>query len=162
MLTTTLHSINQISTLLPISILSFNNSESNLNATSTYHIPKTEITLHLTSYDNLVPFQALKRSITQVGSRARAHILEHGDGWLWAQDDPFVEEVLGCTFFAKSNPNPGPAPAQRQVHLTYGIMISVAAGLWQWMLIRDHLNMVIFDIEDAKWGIVGIGTITPY
>ena len=112
-----------------------------------------------------MPFLALKRVVSQVGVQAKEHIDKNGDGWLSNTDDPFYVSVPGCSFFAKSNPNPGPpvAPGRRggQEHLTYGILVSVAAGLWQWMLIRDHLNMVKFEIEDGDWGIVGMGTVTP-
>ena len=111
-------------------------------------------------------FLALKRVVSQVGARAKEHIKEDGDGWLTNTDDPFSVEAPGCSFFAKSNPNPGPpvAPERRgrREHLTYGILVTVAAGLWQWMLIRDHLSMVNFEIKDSNRGIVGIGSVTPY
>ena len=151
---------------VPVSVLPSANTTISLKGTSSYHIPTTNITLHLTSYDRLVSFLALKRVVSQVGARAKNHIEKDGDGWLTNTDDPFSVEVPGCSFFAKSNPNPGPpvAPQRRgrREHLTYGILVTVAAGLWQWMLIRDHLSMVNFEIEDSNRGIVGIGSVTPY
>ena len=149
-----------------VSLLPSTNTTISLKGTSSYHIPTTKITLHLTSYDRLVSFSALKQVVSQVGIRAKEHIEKDGDGWLSTADDPFSVEVPGCSFFAKSNPSPGPpvAPERRgrREHLTYGILVSVAAGLWQWMLIRDHLNMVKFEIEDSTRGILGMGSVTPH
>ena len=149
-----------------ISVLPPSNGTSRINVSTAYHVPNTKTTLHLTAYDRLVPVEHLKRVILQIGTRAKEHIQVYGDGWLSDADDPYTVEIPGCAFFAKSNPNPGPpmAPGMpgRQQHLTYGILISVAAGLWQWMIIGDHLDVIQFEIEDSQWGIVGRGSITPY
>lgn len=95
----------------------------------------------------------------RLSAQLREHRNAHGDGWLLPEDDPYTVSLPGCTFFAKSNPN---RTQGRQQHLTYGILGSVAAGLWQWMIIGDRVREVRFEIEDSSWGIVGIGVIAPY
>ena len=92
----------------------------------------------------------------RVSAQLREHRSAYGDGWLLPGDDPYTVSLPGCIFFAKSNPNPTEG---RQQHLTYGILSSVAAGLWQWMIIGDRVREVRFEIEDSSWGIVGIGVI---
>ena len=84
----------------------------------------------------------------------------HQDGWLSDEDDPYTLEIPGFSFLAKSNGNP--APSGREQHLTYGILKSVVAGLWQWMIIKDHLDETHFGIQDSQWGLVGMGSVTPY
>ena len=149
-----------------ISVLPFANQTLRLNVPTSYHIPNTHLTLRFTTYDRSISLQALKRVLMQVGLQAKEHMKMEGDGWLFEADDPYNVGIPGCAFFAKSDPNPGPpmAPGMppRQQHLTYGILVSVATGLWQWMVIRGHLDVVQFDIEDSHWGIVGMGSILPY
>ena len=129
------------------------------NLSATYHIPATRTTLHLDLLAQPVEYQLLKRVLTRMSAQLREYMNAHGDGWLLPEDDPYTVSLPGCTFFAKSNPNPTHG---RQQHLTYGILSSVAAGLWQWMIIGDRVREVRFEIEDSSWGIVGIGVIASY
>lgn len=149
-----------------ISVLPSTNQTKRLNGSTPYHVPNTQITLHFEAYDRLILIQALKRVVKQVGLRAEEHIEREGDGWLSAADDPYNVQIPGCSFFAQSNLNPEPpmAPGMpaREQHLTYGMLVSVATGLWQWMVVREHVDALQFDIQDSHWGFVGMGSILPY
>lgn len=129
------------------------------NLSANYHVPGTEITLHITTFTHPMPAASLKRVILQGIARVEAHLDLYGDGWLSTEDEPYTISIPGCVFFAKSNSIPVHA---RQQHLTYGIVNSVLAGLWQWMIIGNRLDVVTFDIEDATWGVVGMGVVAPY
>ena len=104
---------------------------------------------------------AIKNVLRQLTQEMKEHLDTHGDGWLAPGDDPYTVSIPGCMFFAKSNPNVEPVIPTREQRLTYGVLRSVAAGLWQWMVIGDRSDMVKFDIEDGRWGIVGMGMFAP-
>ena len=92
----------------------------------------------------------------QVTTSINEHLLIYGDGPLSAADDPYVVDLPNCSFFVKSNPVAG------QGQLTYRMVRAVAAGLWQWTVIRSHTRMLQFEIEDPQKRILGDGFLLPF
>lgn len=83
-----------------------------------------------------------------------------GNGWLPGDDWSWFEQSWNCLLTAERNLIPG--PAGRPQRLTYGILHSALVGLWTAMYSQGRYFACDFEIEDARWGVVGSGSMDSW
>lgn len=94
-------------------------------------------------------------------SQLRDSINRNGENdWLPQDDWSWFEQGWDLVLTADRNLIPG--PGGRQQHLTYGTLHSALVGLWGEMYSKGRYFGCEFEIQDARWGVVGSGRMDSW
>jgi len=90
----------------------------------------------------------------------REQIKRSPNGWLPSGDWTFIKQEWDCIVYIERNLLPGHIKLPK--HLTYRDLLNTVVGLWGAMFVKDLFFGVDFDIYDKRWGLVGMGSRTPW
>ncbi|MCJ1451089.1 hypothetical protein MMC28_001424 [Mycoblastus sanguinarius] len=126
-----------------------------------YAVLNTNTILYLT-FKPQEPIDKLSmgQSLAQAMADLRQQMRLPKDQWLPYDEWTYIEDKWSCLITAESSSMPGPMGVKQ--HLTYGILHSAVAGLWQVMYVEGRFYEVDFAIENAPWGIMGFGTMKQW
>ncbi len=121
-----------------------------------YPVTGTTTKLYITFPPKPQPILKAKlgNTILQTQRALRAYVAEHDavSVPLRNQDDPYESnsDWKGCAFCVTHYP-------ATHRHLTYGTVLNVLQGLWQCLYRDGRFTEVRFQVEDERWGTVGVG-----
>lgn len=126
-----------------------------------YRIPNTATTLRIKLQSYPIAREDMVRTILQTQVKLRRYLVTHyqaANEVLFRSDDPYTSDrgFSGC-FFAISH-----SPPDRQKHLTYGMVVNVLEGLWQFLYQGERFVCADFFVMDDHWGEVGYGSLLPH
>lgn len=126
-------------------------------------VPNTQTVLYLTLRPS-EPIPKLDMGQTLLHAIAALRdTIEHNDGqdeWLPTDDWSWSGQGWDCLLTADRNTIL--APGGRVQRLTYGILHSALVGLWGEMYDKGRYFACEFEIQDARWGVVGSGRMSPW
>lgn len=142
----------------PLLNLSSETLSSNFGEIFAYPVPGTNTKLYITfpPKPQSIPKAKLGNTILKTQQTLRTYVTEHHAAFLSLrnQDDPYESnsDWKGCAFCVTHYP-------ATHRHLTYGTVLNVLQGLWLFLYRDGRFTEVRFQVEDERWGIVGVGSL---